>query len=427
MNIAEKAFLGSLIKADYLLNDTVIQPEQLESTRHQELMRRMVERKRTGKTIDLISLTILPDLEAFGGMSYLSELLSYADLEKFDETEKLILELWKEREKRNILTRAAMNDWGITKVIAKLDKINQSKMEDHTSIHQALARVYEAPWEDQLHAKGVTTGIEKLDLMTGGFQGGEVTILAARPSMGKTDVMLYFAKISGWAGYLPLVFSLEMPEKLITSRLIASTGGFNRAKMRDPKRMLTESQKNKWSDAIGNLDETHMQVFDGAGQTVAEMRAKTRKLMNQFPHRKPILFIDYLTLIASSQFYGGNSHSQVTEISKSLKTMAKDFDCPVVCLAQLNRSVETRANKRPMMSDIRESGSVEQDADVILFLYREAYYDKDSENHSLEIIVSKNRNGPVGTITVNYNEYTGAIEDQKEQSFSVGKKPKNEV
>ncbi|WP_458413077.1 replicative DNA helicase [Schinkia sp. CFF1] len=427
MNIAEKAFLGSLIKADYLLNDTVIQPEQLESTPHQELMRRMVERKRTGKTIDLISLTTLPDLELFGGMSYLSELLSYADLEKFDETEKLILELWKEREKRNILTCAAMNDWEITKVIAKLDKINQSKMEDHTSIHQALARVYEAPWEDQLHAKGVTTGIEKLDLMTGGFQGGEVTILAARPSMGKTDVMLHFAKISGWAGYLPLVFSLEMPEKLITSRLIASTGGFNRAKMRDPKRMLTESQKNKWSDVIGNLDETHMQVFDGAGQTVAEMRAKTRKLMNQFPHRKPILFIDYLTLIASSQFYGGNSHSQVTEISKSLKMMAKDFDCPVVCLAQLNRSVETRANKRPMMSDIRESGSVEQDADVILFLYREAYYDKDSENHSLEIIVSKNRNGPVGTITVNYNEYTGAIEDQKEQSFSVGKKPKNEV
>lgn len=163
---------------------------------------------------------------------------------------------------------------------------------------------------------------------------------------------------------------------------------------------------------MGNLDETHMQIFDGAGQTVAEMRAKTRKLMHQFPHRKPIIFIDYLTLIQTTQFFGGNAHMQVTEISKSLKTMAKDFDCPVVCLAQLNRSVESRANKRPMMSDIRESGSVEQDADVILFLYREAYYDRDSEDHSLEIIVSKNRNGPVGTIAVNYNEHTGAIEDE---------------
>ena len=170
---------------------------------------------------------------------------------------------------------------------------------------------------------------------------------------------------------------------------------------------------------IGDFTETHIQIFDGAGQTIAEMRAKTRKLMSQFPYKKPIIFIDYLTLIHSSQFYGGNSHQQVTEISKSLKAMAKDFDCPVVCLAHLNRSVESRANKRPMMSDIRESGSVEQDADVILFLYREAYYDKESEDHSLEIIVSKNRNGPVGTIRVNYNEHIGRIEDQKEQSLTL--------
>ncbi|MFC0273445.1 replicative DNA helicase [Metabacillus herbersteinensis] len=419
MSIAEKAFLGCLMKAEYLLKDTVVQPEQLESTRHKELMQRMVELNRAGKNVDLITLTTLPDLHSFGGMSYLSELLSYADLEKFEGMEKLILDLWKEREKRNIITVAAMNDWEIAKVIAELDRINQSKMQDHTSIQQALSEIYEAPWEDQQVLKSATTGIKKLDEVTGGFQDGEVTILAARPSMGKTDVMLHFAKMSGWTGFLPLVFSLEMPEKQITSRLIASTGGFNRTKMRDPKRMLNESQKNRWSDVIGDLNETTMQIFDGAGQTIAEMRAKTRKLMNTFPNKKPILFIDYLTLIHSDQFYGGNSHLQVTEISKSIKTMAKDFDCPVICLAQLNRSVESRANKRPMMSDIRESGSVEQDADVILFLYREAYYDKDSQDQTLEIIVSKNRNGPVGSISVNYNEYTGKIEDQKEKSLTL--------
>ncbi|MDP4107771.1 MAG: DnaB-like helicase C-terminal domain-containing protein [Bacillota bacterium] len=419
MSIAEKAFLGSLMKAEYLLKDTVVQPEQLESIRHQELMRRMVELKRAGKNIDLITLTTLPDLESFGGMSYLSDLLSYADIEKFDGTEKLILDLWKEREKRNILSVAAMNDWEIAKVIAELDKINQMKMEDHTSLHQALADIYEAPWEDQAALKNATTGIHKLDEVTGGFQGGEVTILAARPSMGKTDVMLHFAKMTGWEGFLPLVFSLEMPEKLITSRLIASTGGFNRRKLRDPKGLLTQNQKDKWSDVIGDLAETNIQIFDGAGQTIAEMRAKTRKMMHQFPDKKPILFIDYLTLIHSHQFYSGNSHLQVTEISKSLKTMAKDFDCPVICLAQLNRSVESRANKRPMMSDIRESGSVEQDADVILFLYREAYYDKDTTDRSLEIIVSKNRNGPVGTVRVKYNEHTGKLEDQNEQSLNV--------
>ena len=417
MSIAEKAFLGSLIKAEYLLKDTVIKPNQLESLRHQHILRRMHEVTQAGGNIDLISLTTLSDLESFGGMSYLSELLSFADIEKFDSTEKLILNLWKEREKKNILTMAAMNDWEIAKVIGELDKINQLKMVDHTSITQALAAMYEAPWEDQIELKTATTGIQKLDEITGGFQNGEVTILAARPSMGKTDVMLHFAKMSGWAGYLPLVFSLEMPEKLITSRLLASVGNFNRRKMRDPKRMLTQDQKNTWSDVIGQLTETNIQIFDGAGQTIAEIRAKTRKMKNQFPYKKPIIFIDYLTLIHSGQSYGGNSHLQVTEISKSLKTMAKDFDCPVICLAQLNRSVESRADKRPMMSDIRESGSVEQDADVILFLYREQYYEKETENPSLEIIISKNRNGPTGSVVVQYNVHTGKIQGQKEGSL----------
>jgi replicative DNA helicase len=409
MSIAEKVFLGSLMKADYLLKDTVIQPEQLENSRHREIMRKIIQLTQAGKGIDLITLTTLPDLETYGGMSYFSELLSYADVEKFDAAEKLILDLWKEREKRNILHLATMSDWPIEKVIAELDKINQLKVEDHVSLQQALSNIYEAPWEEQLVSRNVTTGIRELDEMTGGFQSGEVTILAARPSMGKTDVMLHFAKTAGWAGYLPLVFSLEMPEKLITSRLMASTGDFNRTKMRDPKRMLSQDQKNKWFDVIGDLTRTNMQIFDGAGQTIAEMRAKTRKMMHQFPNKKPILFIDYLTLISSTQTYGGNSHQQVTEISKSLKTMAKDFDCPVICLAQLNRSVESRVEKRPMMSDIRESGSVEQDADVIMFLYRDRYYNKESQNNSLEIIVSKNRNGQVEFVDVDYCQQTGKI------------------
>lgn len=410
MNFVETAFLGCLIKANYLIKDTVIRPEQLEGTTHQELMRRMIDFHNDGKNIDLISLTTMPDLENFGGMSYLSSLLAHADVEKFDEFEALILDLWKEREKKSILALANMGNWEITKVIAELDKINQVKMNDHTSLNQALVSMYEAPWQEQEVMKMATTGIRKLDEITGGFQDGEVTILAARPSMGKTDVMLHFAKAAGWAGYLPIVFSLEMPEKLITSRLIASTGGYNRLKMRNPGKMLNQSQKDRWADVIGHLNETTIQIFDGAGQTVSEMRAKTRKMLHQYPDLKPVIFIDYLTLIRSSELYGGNAHLQITEISRNLKTMAKDFDCPVICLAQLNRSVETRAEKRPMMSDIRESGSIEQDADVILFLYREKYYDKNTENPFLEIIVSKNRNGPVGTIHVTYNEFTGMIE-----------------
>ncbi|MGG3469019.1 DnaB-like helicase N-terminal domain-containing protein [Neobacillus pocheonensis] len=157
--MAEKAFLGSLMKAEYLLKDTVIRPEQLESMLHKEIMRRMLELNQSGRNIDLITLTTLPDLEALGGISYLSELLSYADPEKFEGTEKLILDLWKEREKRNILTVAAMNDWEIAKVIAELDKINQMKVEDHTSLQEAMSFIYEAPWEDLNTLKSAPTGI----------------------------------------------------------------------------------------------------------------------------------------------------------------------------------------------------------------------------------------------------------------------------
>jgi replicative DNA helicase len=172
MSIVEKTFLGSLMKAEYLLQDTVIQPEHLQSTRHKEIMRKMVELNQVGRNIDLITWTTLPNLESLGGMSYLSELLSYADVEKFDGTEKLILDLWKEREKRNILNVAAMNDWEIAKVIGELDKINQMKMDDHTSLTQALADIFEAPWGRSKDAKECNNGYQKVRRSNGRLSGG---------------------------------------------------------------------------------------------------------------------------------------------------------------------------------------------------------------------------------------------------------------
>ena len=219
--IVEKAFLGSLMKSGYLIKDTVIRPEHLLETRHKELLAVMMEKNQNGKGIDLISLSMVPNLESYGGISYLNDLLAHSDIEKFQEIETLILDSWKEREKKNILLRASSQDWEINRVISELDKINEARAEDHKSITEALAEMYEAPWQDQEWITTATTGVKKLNEMTRGFQDGEVTILAARPSMGKTDVMLHFAKSAGWAGYLPLIFSLEMPERLITSRLIA--------------------------------------------------------------------------------------------------------------------------------------------------------------------------------------------------------------
>jgi len=408
----EKAFLGCLIKENYLLKDTVIRPEHLKEARHQDLLRKMIEFYQKNKAIDLITLSTLPNLDYFGGISYLNDLASYADLEKFEQIEELILEDWKEREKKNILNTAFHQNWDIDQVIEKLQNIHQLKVDDHTELQNALADMYHLPWEDEEPEKFAPTGIQKLDKLIGGFRDGEVTILAARPSMGKTDCMLHFAKEVGWKGYVPIIFSLEMPRKLITKRLIASTGGYNRMKMNNPKMLLSEKQKQRWPEVIGHLSETNIHIFDRSAQTIPEIRAKIRKVVYQIPDKKPVIFIDYLTLIKPTDEYTGNAHYQVSEISRNLKTMAKDFQCPIICLAQLNRGVESRADKRPVMSDIRDSGSVEQDADLILFLYREKYYNHEIEDDSLEIIIAKNRNGPTGKVTVSYNMYTGKIEDK---------------
>lgn len=414
--LAEKALLGSFLKANYLLKDTVIKPEHLQDSRNKQLFHAMSEMANSGKSVDIISLSTSMNLESFGGISHLNDIQSFGNPEKFEEFEELIIDSWKEREKRNILSLAHSEDWPIEKILSSLDAINETKLDDYTSINESLVELYEAPWIEKVTKKGVSTGLLKLNEMTNGFQDSEVTIIAARPSMGKTDVLVHFAKQAGWQGYLPIIFSLEMPEEGITSRLIASTGRINRMRMRNLNKGLTEKQKEAWSQVIARVSETSIQFFDEAGQTVQEMRSKVRKMVHSFPDKKPVIFIDYLTLIRSAEFYGGSAHMQVTEISKNLKAMAKEFKCPVICLAQLNRSVEQRQDKRPMMSDIRESGSVEQDADVIMFLYREKYYDKASDSNILEMIIAKNRNGPVGIVPTIYNEYTGEVLDVLNQS-----------
>ncbi|KRG15241.1 DNA helicase [Virgibacillus soli] len=408
---AEKALLGCMMKENYLIGDTMIKAEHFADPRHQALYKQMQMRHQQGKLVDLVTLSTTVDMEPCGGISYLHDLQSCTNVKKFEEYEWLVLEKWKEREKSHILTIAKEEDWEIQKVIHALDQINETKIDDYLPISTGLVDLYEAPWQEEKQIKGMLTGIKRLDQMTNGFQAGELTVVAARPSMGKTDVMLHFAKQAGWHEGLPIIFSLEMPNKSLIQRLIASTGTINRLKLRNPHQYLSQAQKQQWPELIGHVSETNIQIFNGAGQTVAEMRAKIRKLIHENPNKQPLVLIDYLTLIRPEHHYGGNAHMQVTEITKRLKGMAKEMNCPVLLLAQLNRAVEQRQNKRPMMSDIRESGSVEQDADVIIFLYRDRYYDRDSEEKHLELIISKNRNGPVGTVMANYNEFTGGIRD----------------
>lgn len=413
MNLAERAYMGTILKENYLINETVIKPEHLTDSRHQKLFEEIKRLTTEGKKADLVTLAMSKNIQDFGGMSYINELLSYADPVKFDSYENLVLETWREQEKERVLTTAKLQEWSIEKVIGELERINTiRKADDHKKIKNLLLEVYETPWQETYEQRGATTGIKLLNDAINGLQDSEFIIIAARPSMGKTDFMLHLVKNVGWQGYIPIVFSLEMPAEKLRDRMIASTGRYNRNKMRNPYKYLTPKQKETWVQTLTMVNKTNVHIFDQSGQSIPEMRAKIRKIINQEPNKKPVIFIDYLTLIKPQKFYNGNAHLQVTEISRDLKNLAKDFNCPVVCLAQLNRGVENRTDKRPLMSDIRESGSVEQDADVIMFLYREKYYDKESNDDTLEIIVAKARNGTTLTVNVRYNEATGEIIDE---------------
>ena len=375
---------------------------------HKMIFQSMKELRASGKAVDFVTLLTTFSPQDLGGANYVKDLLNYAHIEKFDNHLGAMLDVWREREKQNVLHVAALENWTIDRIMSELDALLDNRVSDHSTISDLLMDVYEDPFIEKEIVDGAQAGIGTLDKMTNGFQDGELSIVAARPSMGKSDVMLHIAKHAGWQGRLPIIFSLEMADTSLRDRLLASTGGYSRIRMRDPYRMFSESQKGNWGRTVGRLAETNIQFFDRSRQTVAEMRMKVRKMTHEYPGMKPFILIDYLTLIHSED-KGLTKHLQVSEITKELKGMAREFNCPVVTLAQLSRAVEQRHDKRPLMSDLRESGSIEEDADVIIFLYREAYYKKDDDNNIMELIVSKNRNGPVGTAYAAYNKYTGEV------------------
>lgn len=408
--ISEKSAIGTIMKNNYLLADCDLSPRHFEVVENQEIFKAMQELHKTGKSCDMITLITKYDPRKLGGASYLTDALRLSNENKFEAYCENIMDAWREREKTSILSVALQDNWSIEKIGQAFEQIHSQKMEDYADIQDLLLDVFELPWTKQETKKGSDTGLKELNMILNGLQDSELTILAARPSMGKSDVMLHLAKHAGWDNRLPIIFSLEMSAASLMMRSLASTGNYARNAIRDPYTLFSPGQKETWSKTTGQVSDTKMQIFDMPGQTLAQMRMKIRKAMNKYLDRKPVIFIDYLTLIKPAQFTG-NMHIQIGEISKGLKAIAKEFECPVVSLAQLSRQVEQRADKRPMLSDLRESGSIEEDADVVMFLYREAYYSKDDADKTLEIIVAKQRNGATGTINATYNKFTGAVTD----------------
>jgi replicative DNA helicase len=248
---------------------------------------------------------------------------------------------------------------------------------------------------------GVRTGFYDLDRMTAGLQKGDLIVLAARPSMGKTAFALNIAEhVAVHEGLPVLVFSLEMGASQLALRLVGALGRINQQNLRTGR--LDSGEWERLTEAVERLSQVQLYIDETAALSCAELRARARRMARQFG-TLGLIVIDYLQLMSGSGTSDENRATELGEISRGLKALAKELQCPVVALSQLNRSVESRNDKRPLMSDLRESGAIEQDADIIMFIYRDDYYNKESKEPGVsEIIIGKQRNGPVGQIKLTF-------------------------
>ncbi len=281
---------------------------------------------------------------------------------------------------------------------------------------QAIDRIEEL-FDSESPLTGVPTGFTDLDDITSGLQPSDLIIIAGRPSMGKTSLAMNIAENAAVGCKLPVaVFSMEMPGQQLAMRMLASLGRINAHRIRTGK--LSDDDWPRLTSAVGLLNEAPVYVDDTPALTPLELRSRARRLHRE--HGLGLLIVDYLQLMQATDSTE-NRATEISNITRSLKIMAKELNVPLIAMSQLNRSLESRPNKRPVMSDLRESGAIEQDADVILFIYRDEVYNDDSaDKGTAEIIVGKQRNGPTGTVRLTFlGEYT-RFENYASPAFEAG-------
>ena len=304
--------------------------------------------------------------------------------------------------------------------IAESGKRDNIGFEDIQHLLPKVIQDVEKRMENGSDVTGVATGFTDLDKMTSGLQPGDLVIIAGRPSMGKTSLALNMAENVAIDSKLPVaVFSMEMASSQLTTRLIGSVGKVDQHKMRTGQ--LDDDDWEKLTDSLGQLNDAPIHIDEGSALNSFEVRARARRLQRQ-AGQLGLIVIDYIQLMsAPGGRQGENRATEISEISRSLKALAKELNVPVVALSQLNRSLEQRPDKRPVMSDLRESGAIEQDADVILFIYRDEVYNPESADKGLaEIIVAKQRNGPIGRVKLAFlGQYT-RFENYAGVGYDVG-------
>jgi replicative DNA helicase len=430
---AEQAVLGSvLLQAEALVSAMErLRSEDFYVPSHQLIYEAMIELGEDNQPIDLVTLTAnlqnKGQLEEIGGVSYLAKLATgVPTAANIDYYAQIVEEKSLMRRLIRTATEIVQNGYAATDEVSVLlseaeqrilEISNRRSSSGFISIRDVLMEVFERV-EFLYSHKGGTTGIPSgfpdLDKMTSGFQRNDLIIVAARPSVGKTAFALNIAQNVGVrARETVAIFSLEMSAAQLVQRMVCAESNVDAGRMRTG--YLEGDDWEKLTMAIGALSEANVYIDDTPGITVADIRAKCRRLKKE--KGLGMIMIDYLQLIQGRGKAGENRQQEVSEISRTLKQIARELEVPVIALSQLSRGVEQRQDKRPMMSDLRESGSIEQDADIVAFLYRDDYYDKESEKKNIiEIIIAKQRNGPVGTVELvflkNFNKFVSLDHSQ---------------
>ena len=412
---AEQAIIGSMLtdKDAVISSIEVLKPDDFYREDNKAIYEAILNLYNRAEPIDII--TVKAELESMGkfdqvgGLEYLAELP-----EKVPTTANAIkyIKIVEEKStlRRLIKTANEIIDLGYNPTEEvddimegaekKIFNIMQDKSQkSYTPIKDALVESFtklEELYNRKQHITGVPSGFTELDYRTAGFHGSELILIAARPAMGKTAFALNIATNAALKANVPVaVFSLEMSKEQLVNRILCSESMVDSNKVRTGK--LDEEDWTKLAGTIGPLSEAEIYIDDTPGINIMEIRAKCRKL--KLEKNIGMVVIDYLQLIQGSGKRSGSREQEISEISRSLKILAKELNIPVIALSQLSRAAEQRPDHRPMLSDLRESGAIEQDADIVMFLYRDDYYNKDSEKKDIaEIIIAKHRGGSTGTV-----------------------------
>jgi replicative DNA helicase len=422
---AEASVLGGILLENEAINRVleIIAPVDFYRESHRKIFRAMLELTDRSEPADLITLSELlkgkGELEAVGGSTYLASLADqvptaaniahYARIIREKAILRQLITSATEIATRGFEEQGNVDEFldAAEKVIFDIaeKKIKASFVSIGDMIKDTLKAV-ERLYERKELVTGVPTGFKDLDKLTAGLQPSELIIVAGRPSMGKTAFALNIAANAALnAGMGVAVFSLEMAREQLVLRMLCSEARVDNSKVRAG--YLGERDFPKLANAAGKLHEALIYIDDTPAISVLELRAKTRRLIRDRDKKVGLVIVDYLQLMRGMG-NASNREQEISEISRSLKALAKELRVPVIALSQLNRRVEDRGDRRPMMADLRESGAIEQDADVIAFIYRdEVYNTKSSDKGIAEIIVAKQRNGPIGTVNLAFlNEYT---------------------